>query len=63
MTAKTFSTTEFQFSHGTKPRGFGTWIFAPAGQRDNMDAWVTVNCATFTEAKAQVPAGAWIVCP
>ena len=62
-TAKTFSTTEFEFSHGRKPRGFGSWGFAPKGQRDDMNAWVWVNNATFTEARKQVPAGEWIVLP
>lgn len=60
-----FLTTEYQFSHGRKPRGRGTWIFAPQGQRDNKDAWVWVTNATYGEAKKKLPVGTgtWIVLP
>lgn len=60
---KLFLTREYEFSHGSSPRGRGTWIFAPQGQRDNMDAWVYVHNATYGEAKRKLPAGTWIVCP
>jgi hypothetical protein len=60
---KMFLTREYQLSHGRMPRGRGTWAFAPQGQRDNMDAWVWINNATYGEAKRKLPAGTWIVLP
>lgn len=46
-----FSTTEFEFAHGKKPRGTGGWAFCFKGQTVFFQG-------TFTEAKVQ--AAAWV---
>ncbi len=43
-----FSTTEFEYSHGRKPRGKGHWMFEVEGHAD----WVECGGSfTLTEAK------------
>lgn len=44
-----FSTAEFEFSHGKKPRGFGYWAFF-FGRNPNAEA-VFAPRGTFAEAK------------
>lgn len=53
-----FATTEFEFSHGRQPRGFGSWAFSlernpdvssPAGPAEGGVIW-THSCS-YTEAK------------
>jgi hypothetical protein len=66
MTAKTFDTTEYEFSHGHKPRGYGSWAFArpgsPAERGETFDGIEWRN-GTYTDAKQQLPAGEWVVLP
>jgi hypothetical protein len=33
-----FKTTEYEFEHGRKPRGFGTWAFLPADGHWHLSA-------------------------
>lgn len=65
--SKTFDTDQFEFAHGHKPRGYGRWAFATrtaeraargTGQLPEGIEW---RDGTYTEAKAQLPAGEWIV--
>lgn len=49
MTKVHFSTREFEFSHGRKPKGRGGWWFEFEGQ-ENMDDWFSAN-GTFSEAR------------
>ena len=48
-------TTQFEFSHGRKPRGRGLWMFElQSGHRDNgpREQWTPCRPAlTYTEAK------------
>jgi hypothetical protein len=54
MTKPRVSTAAFEFAHGKKPRGTGTWAFFFDGARDVRDAfWFT---GTFAEAKAKAVA-------
>jgi len=55
--SREFNTTEFEFSHGKKPRGLGTWAFIPAAgywpaeiPADGI-AWAW---GTYTDAKREV---------
>ena len=41
-----FSTNQYEFSHGKRPRGFGMWAFEVKGH----DIFFTPPC-TYTEAK------------
>lgn len=41
-----FQTTQYEFSHGKKPRGFGTWAFQITGQ-------IFYATASYGEAKRQ----------
>lgn len=43
-----FSTTEFEFSHGRKPRGYGYWGFF-FGVTKNV--WFAPNVRDFADAK------------
>ena len=64
----TVSTDYYEFSHGTRPRGRGTWAFAPStsGRRvpaeDAPITWAPGNLL-YSEAKATLPAGEWIALP
>jgi hypothetical protein len=62
MPAKTFTTSKYEFSHGSKPCGRGGWIFAPQCHENGQAKWVSAN-GTYTEAKRQLPAGQWVVLP
>jgi hypothetical protein len=49
-----FSTREYEFNHGAKPRGTGYWFFCPAAraqQADYLDHCFQVR-GTYSEAKA-----------
>ena len=48
-----FSTTTYEFSHGRKPRGRGTWAFEIKG-----DVWFAFTDSTFADAKKQARAEA-----
>ena len=45
-------TTEYQFSHGRQPRGYGSWAFEIKGGSET-EAKVEWFKGTYTEAKAQ----------
>jgi hypothetical protein len=47
-----FDTSFYEFAHGRKPRGYGLWIFAPAGRPGDADA-IWIPCATYADAKKQ----------
>lgn len=49
-----FDTTSYQFSHGKYPRGYGSWIFAPAGHENDQAEWIEVPHSTFQVAKHKV---------
>jgi hypothetical protein len=51
-----FSTTEYEFSHGRKPRGEGCWVFFAKGNRAK---WLSTSNQTYGEAKKR--ARAWAV--
>jgi hypothetical protein len=57
-----FITTEFEFSHGKKPRGLGYWYFKPADNAWPGDSMPTGgffwHFGTYAEAKKAVSA-AW----
>jgi hypothetical protein len=65
----TVSTTEYEFSHGRKPRGFGTWAFRPDTKqaRDQVNAGdfglVVWRSGTYGEAKASLGGGSWVAMP
>jgi len=47
----TVSTTEYEFAHGRKPRGYGLWVFYFAGGFAHIQG-------TYAEAKKQAKAKA-----
>jgi hypothetical protein len=49
------STTQFEFSHGKKPSGFGVWAFA-ADFGDTEVEFFTPNSMSYTDAKKWVKA-------
>ena len=49
------STTEYEFAHGRKPRGYGSWAFVAAS---GETTWVTDN---YGAAKRQLKPGAYRV--
>lgn len=44
----TFDTSEYERSHGKKPRGYGLWCFSCRGTR------VVAFCTTYSQAKKRV---------
>lgn len=60
----TVSTRLYRSSHGRNPRGYGLWMFdrQPAPGQPPVDQPIE-RTGTYTQAKAQLPAGAWIVLP
>lgn len=49
-----FDTSQFRFSHGKAPRGFGSWAFGLSRNPDvSSDDVVWAHQATFVEAKAE----------
>jgi hypothetical protein len=49
-------TSEYEFSHGKKPRGFGSWAFYMGSEQDTLKAhWFH---GTYAEAKKQAQAKA-----
>ena len=54
---KNFNTTEYEFAHGKKPRGFGFWAFIPADsvwpKEMPYDA-IAWEHGTYAEAKKEV---------
>lgn len=54
---KEFITTEYQFSHGKKPRGFGHWAFIPADSywpKEIPSDGIAWAHGTYTDAKREV---------
>ena len=49
-----FSTREYEYSHGRKPKGFGSWAFECEEIGKGMDNWLWVNQSTLTDAKKKV---------
>ena len=47
-----FDTTEYEFSHGRKPRGTGTWAFADADDGPDCEPYF-IHAASYTEAKTR----------
>lgn len=63
MPATYVDTTEYEFSHGKLPRGYGSWGFAPFNETmDDPNTWEW-RTGTYTEAKRQLPRGEWKVLP
>lgn len=60
----TFTTTEFEWAHGRRPRGRGSWAFRPYDDRD-FDSFVFSPSMTYSEAKKWVVRehghGDWVV--
>lgn len=55
----TTDTTEYEFSHGQKPRGYGQWAFFFGFTRQGSEhAWFAPQACYFTEAKKQAQAEA-----
>lgn len=56
--ATEFDTTEYEFSHGCKPRGRGSWAFAPLAVRPGPWSFPSEGMAwvkgTYTEAKRDI---------
>jgi len=44
------STRDYEFSHGKKPRGFGSWAFAFDGKDDVGSVWWAPAPSTYTAA-------------
>jgi hypothetical protein len=61
--AKTFDTTEYEFSHGKRPRGYGSWGFQRLDGDPNVPADEYWRLGTYTEAKRNAPEGRWKVLP
>lgn len=59
MARKVVHTTAYKLSHGTEPRGWGTWIFKSL---DNGTE-VATSMKTYTEAKKLLAPGEWMVQP
>lgn len=55
-------TAAYRRSHSKTPRGYGSWIFAPAGGEGMPETWVT-RVGMYTEARKQLDAGCWVVMP
>jgi hypothetical protein len=55
-----FNTRDYEFSHGRKPRGTGTWafFFGNRTERPIADAWWAEGTVTYGEAKKQAAAEA-----
>jgi hypothetical protein len=67
---KTFNTTEFEFSHGFKPRGRGSWAFSPTefAHLNDDDYIFWAHGCTYTEAKKAArethpEIDSWVVLP
>lgn len=64
---KTFDTAQFEFAHGHKPRGEGNWAFATrtsfraSCRTGELPEGIEWRNGKYSEAKAQMPAGDWIV--
>jgi hypothetical protein len=56
--SKTISTRTYLASHGRTPRGYGQWMFELRGCGEIFTA-----TGTYTQAKAALPAGNWVVLP
>jgi len=59
-----FDTTEYEWSHGRKPRGRGSWaFFAQGADTSNAEAAVWAPVGTWSEARrwvrANCEAGVW----
>lgn len=55
----TFNTREYEFSHGKKPRGRGSWAFFFDDKTNNVaDAFWTPGSTTYAEAKKMAKAEA-----
>ena len=46
-----FSTTEFECSHGRKPRGYGYWGFFFGDAKRTKNVWFAPNVCDFADAK------------
>jgi hypothetical protein len=55
---KIVKTNEYEASHGRQPRGDGLWLFRNADTGD-----VHEHTGTYTQARASLPAGTWVVLP
>lgn len=49
-----FDTTQFEFSHGRAPKGYGSWAFGTTRNPDVMDSakcWFTPGAMAYADAK------------
>jgi hypothetical protein len=46
-----FNTTEFEFSHGRRPRGFSYWGFFFGDAKRTENVWFVPNVCNFADAK------------
>lgn len=69
MASKTVSTRLYEMSHGAQPRGHGLWMFATvaavraARRTGELPEDMVQVTGTYTQAKAQLAAGEWVVMP
>jgi hypothetical protein len=69
MPGKTISDSHYEMSHGRKPRGYGLWVFATleafraSHATSRLPAGMVEHTGTFTEARAALDDGDWIVMP
>lgn len=54
-----FDTSAYRRSHGREPRGYGMWIFLNLRTGELVES----TPATYTQARAALPAGLWRVMP